>query len=168
MLSYPASHTRTQKYLPYCLDHSAILSSGFSGGIYRRWPIIGSAGGPGGRGNLDLCARCLNQRMMQVITINHKIVPMLGQEGFWDCSGRWGAGKTLRHGSINMITSIFGRLYDHPWLLLWTLWLENSKRKSSPMIKPSQLGEKDIVSSEMAIDKFRRVSSLHGTILLEY
>jgi len=44
--------------------------------------------------------------------------------------------------------------------------LENSKRKSGPMIKPSQLGEKDIVSSEMAIDKFLRVSSLHGTILL--
>jgi len=35
-------------------------------------------------------------------------------------------------------------------------------------IQPSQLGEKDIVSSEMAIDNIRRVSSLHGTILLEY
>ena len=54
---------------------------------------------------MDLCVRCLNQRMKEVIAINHKIVPMLGLRGFWECSGKWGAGKTLRHGSINMITN---------------------------------------------------------------
>jgi len=59
--------------IPYFFDHSANLTSGFSRGIYRKWPIIGSAGGPGGRGNFDLYLCCLSQRMIQVIAINHKI-----------------------------------------------------------------------------------------------
>ena len=64
MLSYPVSHTRTQKYLPYCLDHSAILSSGFSGGIYHRWPIIG----PRGRENLVLSVLRWTAAVMEMIT----------------------------------------------------------------------------------------------------
>lgn len=41
--------SNTIKYKPYFLAHSWNTSGWFAGGILRKWPMIGSAGGPGGR-----------------------------------------------------------------------------------------------------------------------
>jgi len=75
--------------------------------IYRRWPINGSAGGPGGRGNLNLDADAsrLSPRTMQMIVINHKMLLILRPE-CWESLGSEGLVRTTKPCNMNHVNIV--------------------------------------------------------------
>jgi len=140
-ITSPARHAQllavanlNPQYIPYCFDHSENLSSGFSEGIYRRWPINGSAGGPGGRESfdLDVDARRLSQRTMQMMGINHKMV-LIPELECW---------KSLRGKGLVRITKSYDTIHIN-------IMIRNQEPKRSSYIYVRWLMSRPRISSHL-------------------